>query len=329
MTSADKIVIRAPGGPEALELISAPVSEPGPGEVRIKHTAIGLNYVDTYHRSGLYPLPSLPHGIGVEAAGVVVSIGSGVLGLERGQRVAYATGAPGAYAVERIVKAEVLVPVPAAVSDETAAAVLLKGMTVEYLVQRTYHLRSGDTVLWHAAAGGVGLLACQWLRHLGVRVIGTVGSPEKAALAREHGCAETILYTEPGDLSARVRELTGGVGVPVVYDSVGRATLQSSLRSLKRRGLLVSFGNASGKPDPIDPLLLGSLGSLFLTRPSLAHYAHERSELLASASAVFDRVAQGVLHPVIGQRFALRDARRAHEALESRQTRGSTLLIVD
>ncbi|HVZ37605.1 MAG TPA: quinone oxidoreductase [Polyangiaceae bacterium] len=326
--SSERVVIRAPGGPEVLEVTSADVPDPGPGEVRIEHTAIGLNYVDTYHRSGLYPLPSYPHGIGVEAAGVIVALGKGVTGFERGQRVAYATGAPpGAYASERVLRAEALVPIPDGVSDEAAAAVLLKGMTVEYLVQRTYAVKPGETVLFHAAAGGVGLLACQWLHQLGARVIGTVGSREKAELARANGCAETIIHTEVSDISARVRELTGGAGVPVVYDSVGRSTFQSSLRCLRPRGLLVSFGNASGKPDPIDPLVLQTHGSLYLTRPSLMHYAHERSELLMSAKAVFDRVSQSVLHPLIGQRFALRDARRAHLALESRQTQGSSILV--
>jgi NADPH:quinone reductase len=330
MTTAndEAVILRAPGGPEVLELSSIRVPAPGPGEVQIRHTAIGLNYLDTYHRSGLYPLP-LPSGLGVEAAGVVEAVGANVSGVELGQRVAYATAGPGAYATRRVVRADRVVPIPIGVSDEAAAAVLLKGMTVEYLVRRTYAVRAGETVLWHAAAGGVGLLACQWLRHLGVRVIGTVGSPRKAELAQRHGCAVPILYNEVGDLSERVRALTSGAGVAVVYDSVGRATFQSSLRSLAARGLLVSFGNASGKPDPVDILTLAAHGSLFLTRPTLAHYTRDRAELTSSANAVFELVSAGVLQPLIGQRFALRELRRAHEALEARQTMGSTVILLD
>jgi NADPH2:quinone reductase len=324
----EAVILRAPGGPSVLELSPVQVPGPGPAEVLIRHTAIGLNYLDTYHRSGLYPLP-LPSGLGAEAAGVVEAVGSNVSGVERGQRVAYATAGPGAYATRRVVRADLVVPIPEGVSDEAAAAVLLKGMTVEYLVRRTYSVRSGETVLLHAAAGGVGLLACQWLRHLGARVIGTVGSREKAELAQRHGCDVPILYNEAGDLSERVRALTSGAGVAVVYDSVGRATFQSSLRSLAPRGLLVSFGNASGKPDPVDILTLAAHGSLFLTRPKLAHYTRDRAELTASAGAVFELVSQGVLQPVIGQRFALRDIRRAHEALEARQTIGSSVILLD
>lgn len=333
-TETTAVFIRAPGGPEALELGTLPLAAPGPGEVLIRHTAIGLNYIDTYHRSGLYALPTLPHALGSEAAGVVEKLGPDVSGVEVGQRVAYATAGPGAYATRRVVSAERVVPIPDGVSDEAAAAVLLKGMTVEYLVRRTYPVRAGQTVLWHAAAGGVGLLACQWLRHLKVRMIGTVGSHEKAQLAQQHGCDVPILYNdpqqkEPGDLSEKVRALTSGVGVPVVYDSVGRATFQSSLRSLATRGLLVSFGNASGKPEPVDILTLSAHGSLFLTRPTLAHYTRDRAELTSCASAVFDLVSRGVLQPVIGQRFALRDMRRAHETLERRQTIGSTVILLD
>ncbi len=329
MTTSEVVIIRAPGAPEAMELSTVTIEPPGPLEVLVRHTAIGLNYIDTYHRSGLYPLPALPHGLGVEAAGVVEALGANVIGLELGQRVAYATAGPGAYATRRVVKAEQLVPIPERVSDEVAAAALLKGMTVEYLVRRTYPVRAGETVLWHAAAGGVGLLACQWLRHLGVRVIGTVGSREKAELAQQHGCDVPILYKEVGDLSEKVRSLTAGAGVSVVYDSVGRATFQSSLRSLSPRGLLVSFGNASGKPDPVDVLALAAHGSLFLTRPTLAHYTRDRAELTSSAAAVFELVAQGVLQPLIGQRFNLRDVRRAHRELEGRQTVGSSVILLD
>jgi len=328
MTTTRAALIRAYGGPEVLELGSLDLPEAGPGEVLVRHTAIGLNYIDTYHRSGLYPLPALPHALGVEAAGVVVALGPNVSGFELGQRVAYATAGPGAYTDARVVRADLLVPIPQGVSDEQAAAVLLKGMTVEYLIRRTHRVQKGDTVLWHAAAGGVGLLACQWLRHLGVRVIGTVGSAEKAELARQHGCDVPIVYTEKADVSADVRELTSGAGVSVAYDSVGRSTFQSSLRSLAPRGLLVSFGNASGKPDPVDVLALAAHGSLFLTRPTLHHYTRDRAELLGSAAAVFELVGQGVLHPLIGQRFALGDMRRAHEALESRQTIGSSVILL-
>lgn len=327
-TSNEAVILRAPGGPEVLELGPAKVAAPGPGEVLLRHTAIGLNYIDTYHRSGLYPLP-LPSGLGVEAAGVVEAIGAQVSGVELGQRMAYATAGPGAYATRRVLRADLLVPIPDGVSDEAAAAVLLKGMTVEYLVRRTYPVRAGETVLWHAAAGGVGLLACQWLRHLGVRVIGTMSSREKAELAQRHGCDVPLLYNEAGDLSERVRALTSGAGVAVVYDSVGRATFQSSLRSLATRGLFVSFGNASGKPEPVDILSLAAHGSLFLTRPTLGHYTRDRAELMSSASAVFELVSQGVLQPMIGQRFALRDIRRAHQALEARQTSGSSVILLD
>src|SRR5262245_58688825 len=214
-TNSEAVIMRAPGGPEVLELSSVQVPPPGPSEVLIRHTAIGLNYIDTYHRSGLYPLPTLPHGLGVEAASVVEAVGAKVTGIEQGQRVAYATAGPGAYATRRVVRADLVVPIPAGVSDEAAAAVLLKGMTVEYLIRRTYPVRAGETVLWHAAAGGVGLLACQWLRHLGVRVIGTVGSQQKAELAQRHGCDVPILYNEGGGLSERVRAIASGAGVDV------------------------------------------------------------------------------------------------------------------
>jgi NADPH2:quinone reductase len=331
-TNDEAVILRAPGGPEVLELSPVQVPAPGPGEVRIRHTAIGLNYIDTYHRSGLYPLP-LPSGLGAEAAGVVEAVGADVSGVELGQRVAYATAGPGAYATRRVVRADLVVPIPDGVSDELAAAVLLKGMTVEYLVRRTYPVRAGETVLWHAVAGGVGLLACQWLRHLGVRVIGTASTREKAELARRHGCDVPLLYNEAGnlgdDLSKQVRDLTSGAGVAVVYDSVGRATFQSSLRSLAPRGLLVCFGNASGKPDPVDILTLAAHGSLFLTRPTLGHYTRDRAELTSSAKAVFELVSQGVLQPMIGQRFALRDIRHAHQALEARQTTGSSVILLD
>jgi NADPH:quinone reductase len=312
------------GGPEVLQVAEIAAPQLGPGLALVRHTAVGVNYIDTYHRSGLYPLPRMPHGIGVEAAGVVEALGDGVTGMKVGDRVAYVGGTPGAYAELCAVPADRLVPLPPSVSDEVAAAMMLKGMTVEYLVQRTFRVEPGMTVLWHAAAGGVGLIACQWLKTLGATVIGTVGSDAKAEIARAHGCDHTIVYTHE-DIVARVRGLTGGHGVPVVYDSVGKSTFQPSLACLAPRGMLVGFGNASGKPDPFDVLELSRRGSLYLTRPTLFDYVATRAELLASAQALFDRVAGG-LRIEIGQRFALRDAVAAHRALESRDTVGSTIL---
>ncbi len=290
------------------------------------HTAIGVNYIDVYHRSGLYPLPSLPHGLGMEAAGVVEAVGPGVAGVQVGQRVAYASGPPGAYAEARLIRADRLVPLPPEIDDRTAAASLLKGMTVEYLVRRTHRVEAGETVLWHAAAGGVGLIACQWLAHLGVTVIGTVGSEAKAQLAREHGCTHTIGYTRE-DFVSRVRELTGGRGVSAVYDSVGRDTFVRSLDCLAPRGMMVSFGNASGRPEPIDPGLLSARGSLFLTRPTLVDYTSTREELLGSAVALFDVISRGAVKVRVSETWELAEAARAHTALEARRTWGSTLLL--
>jgi NADPH:quinone reductase len=320
------IRIKQPGGPEALELELVQVTEPGPGEALVRHTAIGINYIDVYHRSGLYPLPSLPHGIGIEAAGVVDGVGPGVTEVTVGQRVAYASGPPGAYAEARVIRADRLVPLPPEIDDRTAAASLLKGMTVEYLIRRTRRVEPGETVLWHAAAGGVGLIACQWLAHLGVTVIGTVGSQEKARFSRNHGCTHTVLYRDE-DFVPRVRELTDGKGVGVVYDSVGRDTLTRSLDCLGRRGMLVSFGNASGKPDPVDPGLLGAKGSLFLTRPNLADYTAAREELLSSSEALFDVIRRGAVKIDVSQSWDLAQAAAAHTALEARRTWGSTLLV--
>jgi NADPH2:quinone reductase len=319
------VIIERTGGPEVLTLRNIELPPPGQGQVRVRHTAIGVNLFDTYHRSGLYPLP-LPAVLGSEAAGIVEATGPGV-DLAVGARVAYAAAGPGAYADARVVAAERLVPLPDSVTDDVAAAVLLKGMTVEYLIRRTFAVSSGNTVLLHAAAGGVGLIACQWLKALGARVIGVVGSEEKAALAREHGAAE-VLLSGRDDIAARVRELTDGRGVPVVYDSVGKATFQASLDSLAPRGLLVSYGNASGKPDPIDPLVLSQKGSLFLTRPTLYHYVATRAELLASAGALFAAIARGEIRVRIGQRFPLTEVAEAHRALEARRTTGSTVLTL-
>lgn len=313
------------GGPEVMRVHDVELPPPGPGQARVRHDAIGVNFIDTYQRSGLYPLP-LPTGLGQEAAGVVEAVGDGVTAVAPGDRVAYAGGAPGSYAEARNLPADRLVPLPAGIAAETAAATLLKGMTVEYLVQRTFPVTPGMTVLWHAAAGGVGLLACQWLRALGVTVIGTVGSEAKAELARAHGCTHTILYDRE-DVAARTRELTGGAGVPVVFDSVGRSTLAGSLDALAPRGMLVSFGNASGKPDPFDLQLLAQRGSLYVTRPTLNAYTATRAELLASAAAVFDRLGAGVLVAATPRRFALADVVEAHRALESRGTTGSTILV--
>jgi NADPH2:quinone reductase len=318
------IVIHETGGPDVMKLVSIEHGEPGPGEALVRHRAIGVNFIDTYQRSGLYSLP-LPAVLGNEAAGVVEAVGPGAT-VSVGARVAYASAGNGAYADARLVSSERLVALPDDVSDETAAAALLKGMTVEYLVQRVRPVRAGETVLLHAAAGGVGLIACQWLRSLGVRVIGAVGSDEKAAVAREHGAEHTIVTTRE-NVAARVRELTNGNGVPVVYDSVGKATLTASLDSLAPRGMLVSFGNASGKPDPIDLLTLSSKGSLYVTRPVLAHYTATRDELVASAGALFEKLRSGAVRIRVDRRYPLEKVADAHRALEGRATTGSVVLI--
>jgi NADPH2:quinone reductase len=323
---AHAIRIHAHGGPEQLRFEEVAIGEPGPGEVRVRQRAVGVNFIDTYHRTGLYPVPSLPSGLGSEAAGVIEALGEGVTDLQAGQRVAYATGPLGAYAERRLVPADRVVPLPDGIDEEVAAAAMLKGMTVEYLVRRTYPVRAGETVLWHAAAGGVGLIACQWLKHLGATVIGTVSSDEKAALARAHGCDHTIVYTRE-DFVARVREITNGARVPVVYDSVGRSTFPASLDCLRPRGMFVGFGNASGKPDPFDMGVLAQKGSLYLTRPTLMTYTASREELLASAAALFDVIRSGAVKIEVNQRFALKDAAAAHRALEGRATTGSTILL--
>jgi len=318
--------IHATGGPEALRWEEVAVGAPGPGEARVRQIAVGVNFIDVYQRTGLYPLPRLPHGIGLEAAGVVESVGEGVTEVRPGDRVAYAGGVPGAYAEARTLSASRLVPLPEGIDDRTAAAAMLKGMTVEYLIRRTFRVERGMTVLFHAAAGGVGLFAGQWLAHLGARVLGTVGSEEKAALARAHGCEHAIVYTKE-DFVGRVREITGGAGVPVVYDSVGKATFEGSLACLSRRGTLVSFGNASGAPDPIDPLVLSRRGSLYLTRPTLFDYTATREELLASAAALFEVLGTGAVKAEVRHTWPLRDAARAHRALEARETTGSIVLV--
>jgi NADPH2:quinone reductase len=314
------------GGPEVLTLEEMPLPALKVGEVLVRHHAVGVNFIDTYQRSGLYSVP-LPSGLGTEAAGVVEQVGEGVTALQVGQRVAYAaSGALGAYSEARVIAADRLIPLPDHVTDEAAAASLLKGMTAEFLIHRTFAVQRGQTVLWHAAAGGVGLIACQWLSALGARVIGTVGSDEKAEIARQHGCHETIVYTRE-NFAKRVRELTNGHGVPVVFDSVGKTTFTGSLDCLSPRGMLVAFGNASGKPDPFDILQLSQKGSLYLTRPTLFNYIVTREELMASSSALFTAIQQGVKIE-IGQRFPLAEAAAAHRAIESRSTVGSTLLTV-
>jgi NADPH2:quinone reductase len=299
---------------------------PGPAQALVRHTAIGVNFIDVYHRSGVYKQPELPFGLGTEAAGVVEAVGSEVNEVHIGQRVAYVHSKPGAYAETAVMDAARLVPLPDDVSDEAAAALLLKGMTVEFLIRRTHPVRAGQTVLWHAAAGGVGSIACQWLRSLGVEVIATVGSDEKAELAKQHGATHTIVYTRE-NFAQRVRELTAGRGVPVVYDSVGKDTFQGSLEALSPRGLMVTFGNASGKPDPVDPQVLALKGSLYLTRPTLFSYIASRAELLESASALFSVMRAGVVKLSIGGRWPLAEAADAHRALEARKTTGSLLLV--
>jgi NADPH2:quinone reductase len=319
------IRIHATGGPEVLQMDDVTLPPPGPGEALVRHTAIGVNFIDTYHRGGLYPLP-LPSGIGGEAAGVIQALGSGVADLSVGQRVAYCTAPPGSYSEARVLPADKLVPLPDGVSDRDAAGLMLKGLTVQYLFRQTFPLKGGETILFHAAAGGVGLIACQWAKALGVRMIGTVSSDEKAALARAHGCAETIVYTRE-DFVARVRELTAGAGVPVVYDSIGKDTFPASLDCLAPRGLFVSFGNASGPVAAFNLGILAQKGSLFATRPTLFGYAGKRSDLLAMAGDLFSMVAAGKVKADVRQTFPLAEAADAHRALESRGTTGATLLI--
>jgi NADPH2:quinone reductase len=317
--------MHAIGGPDVLKLEEVEIGHPGPGEIRLRQTAIGLNYIDTYHRSGLYPLP-LPTGIGSEAAGVVEAVGQGVTWLRRGDRVAYCGGAPGSYATERLMPADRLVKLPDGIDDVTAASIMLKGLTVQYLFRQTFRLQGGETILFHAAAGGVGLIACQWARALGVTMIGTVGSDDKATLAKAHGCAHTIVYTRE-DFVARTKELTGGKGVPVVYDSIGKDTFPQSLDCLAPRGMFVSYGSASGPIAAFNIGLLAQKGSLFATRPTLFTYAASRESLNAMASELFELVLAGKVKSEARQQFPLREAAAAHRALESRVTTGATVLL--
>lgn len=313
------------GGPDVMRWEAVDLADPAPGEVRIRHTAVGLNYIDTYHRTGLYPLAALPAVIGMEGAGEVIALGSGVSGLAVGNRVAYA-GAIGAYAEERNIPADRVVKIPGAVSDRAAAAMMLQGMTAEYLLRRTFKVGPETTLLFHAAAGGVGLIACQWARHLGATVIGTVGSDEKAELARQAGCTHVVNYRRENFVE-RVRELTSGRGCDVVYDGIGRDTYPGSLDCLKPFGLWVSFGNASGKIDNFDLGLLSAKGSLFATRPTLFTYIAKREDLVASSTALFDVVAKGVVTISVNQTYPLSAASEAHRDLEGRKTTGSTVLL--
>ena len=324
---AKAIRMHSTGGPEVLRWEAVPVGVPGPGEVRLRHSAVGLNYIDVYHRTGLYPLPGgLPATPGMEGAGVVVDVAADVSEFRPGDRVAYAGMPPGAYSEERLIPAHRLVKLPDTISERQAAAMMLQGMTAQYLLRRTYRVRPGDVILIHAAAGGVGLIACQWAKHLGARVIGTVGSAEKAELARAHGCDHPLRYRD-GDWVAQVREITGGTGVAAVYDSVGRDTFMKSLDCLQALGILVSFGQASGPVAPFDPGILAAKGSLYLTRPTLMTYTARREELLATAAELFDVVSSGAVVIEVNQTYPLREAAQAHRDLEARRTTGSTVLL--
>jgi len=319
------IRIHETGGPEVLNWEEVPTGEPGPGEVRLRQEAVGLNFIDVYHRTGLYP-QDLPFTPGVEGAGIVEAVGADVDELSPGDRVAYG-GPIGGYAEERLIPADRLVRLPDAISSEQAAAIMLQGMTAHMLLRSVHAVQSGETILVHAAAGGVGLILCQWAKALGATVIGTVGSDEKAALARAHGCDYPIVYTRQ-DFVAEVARITAGAKVPVVYDGVGRDTFMKSLDCLAIRGLMASFGNASGAVEPIEPNILAHKGSLFLTRPTLYHYTLQRADLEEAARDLFAVVLSGHVKIEIGQRFALRNAAEAHRALEGRLTTGSTILVV-
>ncbi len=320
------IRIHQTGGPEVLKWESVQVGEPGPGQVRLQHRAVGLNYIDVYHRSGLYPI-QLPATLGLEAAGVVEAVGPGVTEVKVGDRVAYASGPMGAYSEARLMQADRLVVLPGVISDGQAAAMMLQGLTAQYLLRRTYRVQRGDTILVHAAAGGVGLIMCQWAKHLGATVIGTVSNEQKAALARAHGCDHTILYTQE-DFLERVLAITNGQKVQAVYDSVGKDTFERSLDCLAPLGMLALFGQSSGLVPPLDLGLLSTKGSLFVTRPTLATYTARRADLLAGAAELFEVVEQGIVKITINQRYPLREAERAHRDLEARKTTGSTIFTV-
>lgn len=313
------------GGPDVLALEDTELPPPGSGQVRVRHTVIGVNFIDTYQRSGLYPVP-LPSSLGMEAAGTIEALGENVRTLKIGDRVAYCSGPLGAYAEANNVAADRVVKLPDTIGDEAAAASLLKGMTAQYLLKRTHPVRRGETILFHAAAGGVGLIACQWAKHLGATVIGTVGSESKIALAKENGC-DHVLNTRESDWPKKLRELTGGKGVPVVYDSIGKDTWAGSLDCLAVRGLMASFGNSSGAVPAFEPGILSAKGSLYVTRPTLMHYTRDAPELQATADDLFEVIGSGAVKIAIHQRFKLAEARQAHEALHSRNTTGATILI--
>jgi NADPH:quinone reductase len=312
------------GGPEVLRIEQVDVGDPGPGEARVRHSYVAVNFIDIYFRTGRYPLP-LPNGLGSDAVGIVEAVGPGVTDIEVGSRVGYLLGPQGAYSDVRVMPADVLIPIPAGIADRTASALMMKGMTAQYLFRQVYPLKGGETILYHAAAGGVGLIACQWARALGVTMIGTVSTDEKAEIARANGCAHVIV-TSREDIAARVREITDGKGVPVVYDSVGKDTLLASLDSLQPRGSLVSNGTTSG-PVVIDSQLLAMKGSLWVTRPAMIHYATPRANMLRMAKELFDLVIAGQIMASPRQEFALDAASEAHRALESRKTTGATVLV--
>jgi len=313
------------GGPEVMQLEEVSVGDPAAGQARIRQTAIGVNFIDTYHRSGLYPMP-MPSGLGSEAAGVVEAVGAGVSGLKPGDRVAYTGNPVGSYADARLYPADRLVKIPEGITDQQAACMMLKGMTVQYLIHRTFKVKAGDTVLWHAAVGGVGLIACQWLKALGVTVIGTVGSDAKVALAKQAGCTHVINYSSE-NFTQRVKEITGGKGVPVVYDSVGKSTWEGSLDCLQPRGMMVSFGNASGAVAPVNIGILAQKGSLYLTRPTLVNYTATRTDLEETAKSLFDIVASGKVRIEVTGTYKLAEAAKAHSDLEGRKTTGSIILV--
>jgi len=322
---AKTIILERQGGPEVLEFANVEVGEPGAGMLRLRHTAIGINFIEVYQRNGLYPM-ELPSGLGQEASGIVEAVGPGVTGFKAGDRVAYGNGPPGAYSEERLIPADKVVPIPDEIDDRSAACLMLKGMTAQYLLHRTYAVGPGDTVLIHAAAGGVGTLLTQWAKHLGATVIGTAGSDEKVAYALAHGCDHVIPYRRE-NFVVQVQELTGGEGVNVVYDGVGKATFEGSLDCLRRLGMMVSFGNASGAVESLKPLDLARRGSLFFTRPSLPHYIATPEELRATADSLFAAVLAGAVKVEIGQTYPLAEVAQAHRDLESRQTRGATVLM--
>jgi NADPH:quinone reductase len=326
MSNVHAVRVHELGGPEVLRYEEVELGAPGPGEARVRHTAIGLNFTDVHFRTGRYPLKALPHVIGMEAAGVVEETGPGVTEVQAGDRVAYASETPRTYAQATVMPVTRLIRLPDFVGDETAAAAILKGLTAQYLLRGAYPVKAGETILVHAAAGGVGLILCQWARHLGARVIGTVSTDEKAALARTNGCEHPIVYTRE-DVVARVRALTGGEGLPVVYDGVGAATFEQSLACLKRRGLLVSYGSAGGVPPPLEIFRLNRMGSLYLTSAGLADYIRDRPEMLARAQDLFDTIKAGAVRIAVHQRYPLSEAARAHRDLEARRTIGSSILV--